>query len=96
MDFYCSSEWEPLADVCLLEVFTAFSRDQVEKIYVQDRILEQARLIWDLIENQKSWFFVAGLVIHFYPFRESCTHNYNFNGIEHVKTHPDKCALGGW
>ncbi|XP_064630444.1 NADPH-dependent diflavin oxidoreductase 1-like [Lineus longissimus] len=59
-DFYCSSEWEPSIDGGLLRVFTAFSRDQEEKIYVQDRILEQAGLIWDLIENQKAWFFVAG------------------------------------
>jgi len=38
---------------------TAFSRDQREKIYVQDRIREQARLLWEWLE-QGAWFYVCG------------------------------------
>ncbi|KAI1076820.1 riboflavin synthase domain-like protein [Whalleya microplaca] len=44
-DFYFHPEWEHLG----VKVFTAFSRDQKEKIYVQDRIREQAQLVCDLI-----------------------------------------------
>ena len=35
----------------LLEVSTAFSREQAEKVYVQNRLKEQAQKIWDLIQD---------------------------------------------
>jgi sulfite reductase (NADPH) flavoprotein alpha-component len=38
---------------------TAFSRDQREKICVQDRIREQARQLWDWLE-QGACFYVCG------------------------------------
>lgn len=38
---------------------TAFSRDQQEKIYVQDRIREQSALLWSWLE-QGAYFYVCG------------------------------------
>ncbi|KAI5868432.1 riboflavin synthase domain-like protein [Durotheca rogersii] len=46
-DFYFENEWAELQ----AKVFTAFSRDQKEKIYVQDRIREQAPLVCQYIER---------------------------------------------
>ncbi|MGX2956163.1 diflavin oxidoreductase [Ursidibacter arcticus] len=43
----------------LTQLFTAFSRDQAEKIYVQDILKEQAELIWRLIQ-QGAYFYVCG------------------------------------
>ncbi|PVU91118.1 hypothetical protein BB561_004557 [Smittium simulii] len=42
------------------KVITAFSRDQKEKIYVQDRMTEHSALIWDLINNQNGHFYICG------------------------------------
>ncbi|KAI1377665.1 riboflavin synthase domain-like protein [Hypoxylon crocopeplum] len=46
-DFYFQDEWDSLG----VKIFTAFSRDQEKKIYVQDRIREQAPLVCDLIRR---------------------------------------------
>lgn len=46
-DFYFRDEWDRLG----VKVFTAFSRDQKEKIYVQDRIREQAMLVCEYLQN---------------------------------------------
>ncbi|KAI0840770.1 riboflavin synthase domain-like protein [Hypoxylon sp. FL0890] len=46
-DFYFKNEWEKFG----VKVFTAFSRDQEEKIYVQDRIRENALLVCDYIQR---------------------------------------------
>ena len=40
----------------------AFSRDQPQKVYVQDRLLENAATIWSLISNQ-GCFYVCGCVV---------------------------------
>ena len=42
-----------------LEIITAFSRDQKEKIYVQHRLKEHAEEVNKLIE-QKAYFYVCG------------------------------------
>ena len=57
-DFYFEEEWERLG----VKLFTAFSRDQPEKVYVQHLIKEQAQLLWDLIENKNANVYVVGLV----------------------------------
>uniref|UniRef100_A0A4W5RF08 NADPH-dependent diflavin oxidoreductase 1 n=1 Tax=Hucho hucho TaxID=62062 RepID=A0A4W5RF08_9TELE len=59
-DFYCSSEWEEMEKAGQLTLFTAFSRDQEDKIYVQQRVQEQAELLWDLIANKNGYFYIAG------------------------------------
>ncbi|KAI0111329.1 riboflavin synthase domain-like protein [Daldinia grandis] len=46
-DFYFQDEWEDLR----VKVLTAFSRDQEEKIYVQDRIREQWQLVCEFIQK---------------------------------------------
>ena len=42
-----------------LTLFTAFSRDQTEKVYVQDRIREQADLLWKAIK-QGAHIYICG------------------------------------
>uniref|UniRef100_A0A665U1H1 NADPH-dependent diflavin oxidoreductase 1 n=1 Tax=Echeneis naucrates TaxID=173247 RepID=A0A665U1H1_ECHNA len=59
-DFYFRSEWEELTKAGHLILFTAFSRDQEEKVYVQHRVRENARLLWDLIANKNACFYIAG------------------------------------
>uniref|UniRef100_A0A3Q2QA66 NADPH-dependent diflavin oxidoreductase 1 n=1 Tax=Fundulus heteroclitus TaxID=8078 RepID=A0A3Q2QA66_FUNHE len=59
-DFYFRSEWEDLVAAGKLTLFTAFSRDQEEKVYVQHRVRENAALLWDLIANQNACFYIAG------------------------------------
>ncbi|KAI5917115.1 riboflavin synthase domain-like protein [Camillea tinctor] len=44
-DYFFKGEWDFLG----IEVFTAFSRDQRQKIYVQDRIREQADRVCDFL-----------------------------------------------
>lgn len=59
-DFYFRSEWEELTKAGKLRLFTAFSRDQEEKVYVQHRVRENAALLWDLVANQNACFYIAG------------------------------------
>lgn len=42
-----------------LEIITAFSRDQKEKIYVQHRLKEHAKEVNKLIQ-EKAYFYVCG------------------------------------
>ncbi|XP_036973433.1 NADPH-dependent diflavin oxidoreductase 1 [Acanthopagrus latus] len=59
-DFYFRSEWEEMMKAGHLSLFTAFSRDQEEKVYVQQRVRENAELLWDLIANKGACFYIAG------------------------------------
>ncbi|XP_041667703.1 NADPH-dependent diflavin oxidoreductase 1 [Cheilinus undulatus] len=59
-DFYFRSEWEEMMKEAHLTLFTAFSRDQEEKVYVQHRVKENAELLWDLIANKSACFYIAG------------------------------------
>ncbi|KAJ9585199.1 hypothetical protein L9F63_003002, partial [Diploptera punctata] len=58
-DFHCSNEWMNFRSSGHLTLFCAFSRDQEHKIYVQNLIKEQAKLMWDLLQSG-AWIFVAG------------------------------------
>lgn len=58
-DFFCKDEWTKLVNKGLLDLITAFSRDQEDKIYVQHRISENKLMLWDVLEKG-GWFFVAG------------------------------------
>jgi sulfite reductase (NADPH) flavoprotein alpha-component len=59
-DFLYQVEWqEHLKSGALTRLDVAFSRDQPEKIYVQDRMLERAREIYDWLE-QGAHFYVCG------------------------------------
>ncbi len=46
-------------DGVLTRLDTAFSRDQAEKVYVQTRMLERARELWDWLE-EGAHFYVCG------------------------------------
>jgi sulfite reductase (NADPH) flavoprotein alpha-component len=41
----------------------AFSRDQADKIYVQHRMLEQAKTLWDWLQGG-AYFYVCGDANH--------------------------------
>lgn len=58
-DNFFAREWEDIAAKANLTVFTAFSRDQREKIYVQDLIRKEAKLLEGLIP-QNAIFAVCG------------------------------------
>lgn len=59
-DFFFESEWEEFARHGALRLFTAFSRDQVAKRYVQTAIREQAKLVWDKVVVNGGVVYVCG------------------------------------
>ena len=59
-DYLYRDELETMqADGHLTRLDTAFSRDQDRKIYVQDRMLEQAQTFWNWLQNGAS-VYVCG------------------------------------
>merc|ERR1712150_213651 len=66
MDFYFNQDWSKLEDKentsshQLFKIFTAFSRDQEDKIYVQHVIEDQKSYIGDLIVNHDAFVYIAG------------------------------------
>ena len=59
-DFFYREEFEAwLASGVLTKLSTAFSRDQPEKVYVQHRIIEQAREVWEWLESG-AIFYICG------------------------------------
>jgi sulfite reductase (NADPH) flavoprotein alpha-component len=59
-DFYYRDELEKMfSDGHLAKLSTAFSRDQAEKIYVQNRMLENAAELWSWLEAG-AHFYVCG------------------------------------
>lgn len=58
-DFYYREELEQMVNDGFLTLHTAFSRDQAEKIYVQQRMIENAQQIYALLE-QGAYFYVCG------------------------------------
>lgn len=59
-DFFFANEWLPLEQEGSLLLFTAFSRDQEHKVYVQHRIAEQGELVWQWLSQQHAYVFIAG------------------------------------
>lgn len=59
-DFLYQTEWQQyLKDGILSRMDVAFSRDQKEKIYVQDKMLEQGKELFDWLERG-AHFYVCG------------------------------------
>ena len=59
-DFLYQLEWQDhLKSGALTRLDVAFSRDQPEKIYVQDRIREKGKEIWEWLEKG-AHFYVCG------------------------------------
>ena len=59
-DYFYQHEWEDLKGKMPLQVYTAFSRDQKEKVYVQDLIKEQASLVYRLLHDSGGIVYVCG------------------------------------
>lgn len=59
-DYFYDIEWEDLSHKMGLQVFTAFSRDQKQKVYVQDLIREQAKLVYRLLHQQSGIVYICG------------------------------------
>ncbi|KAL4925380.1 NAPDH-dependent diflavin reductase [Aspergillus undulatus] len=59
-DFFFEDEWHALSDLIKLKVLTAFSRDQTQKVYVQDVIKENASLVFNLLHDKGGAVFVCG------------------------------------
>ena len=63
-DFLYQVEWQGYVKDGLLDKITlAFSRDQEEKIYVQHRLLEQGKAVYEWLE-QGAHFYVCGDATH--------------------------------
>ncbi|WP_095497252.1 assimilatory sulfite reductase (NADPH) flavoprotein subunit [Paraferrimonas haliotis] len=59
-DFLYQTEWQSYLKQGVLEkIDLAFSRDQVEKVYVQDRLLQQAPAVWQWLQ-QGAAIYVCG------------------------------------
>ncbi|MCJ1400053.1 NAPDH-dependent diflavin reductase [Xylographa trunciseda] len=59
-DFFFSGEWDDLKTRMPLQVFTACSRDQKEKRYVQDLVKEQGKLVYELLHETDGFVYVCG------------------------------------
>jgi len=59
-DNFFSSEWEQLENQGVLQRFTAFSRDQKAKRYVQAVIREQGKVVWEALGRREGTVFVCG------------------------------------
>ena len=57
--FYYQEEWTALINEGFLQLDTAFSRDQPEKIYVQHRLWEHRHQVWEWIDGG-AVFYVCG------------------------------------
>lgn len=63
-DFLYRDELESmLADGHLARLDTAFSRDQDSKVYVQDRMMQNSRPVWDWLQDGAS-IYVCGDALH--------------------------------
>ncbi|KAK5077589.1 NAPDH-dependent diflavin reductase [Lithohypha guttulata] len=61
-DYFFGSEWSDLEqrEGTHLRVIAAFSRDQTSKVYIQDRIRQNAAVVRQILENPKSMIIVCG------------------------------------
>jgi sulfite reductase (NADPH) flavoprotein alpha-component len=63
-DFLYQVEWQAYVKSGLLtKISLAFSRDQAEKIYVQDRLVENGQAVYEWLE-QGAHFYVCGDAMH--------------------------------
>jgi sulfite reductase (NADPH) flavoprotein alpha-component len=70
MDYFYEHEWQQYIDAGVLHMHVAFSRDQAQKVYVQDRIAEHQHELVDILHNQHGVLYVSGYV------STKCTQHY--------------------
>ncbi|KAF1744157.1 hypothetical protein MXB_673 [Myxobolus squamalis] len=58
-DFLFGNDWELFERNGTIKLFLAFSRDQNEKIYVQNKLIENGKLVWDSIQRG-AYIYVSG------------------------------------
>ena len=58
-EFYYEKEWDELASSKKFRLDTAFSRDQEHKVYVQHKMLEFGKELFNLLED-KAYLYVCG------------------------------------
>lgn len=58
-DFFFKDEWKEPIQKGLLDLVTAFSRDQAHKIYVQHRIVEERKKVVEMVANGGT-VYIAG------------------------------------
>lgn len=59
-DFYYSDFWLDLEKQNRIRLDLAFSRDQEEKIYVQHKLFEHRKAIWNWISQKGAYIYVCG------------------------------------
>lgn len=59
-DFLFGEEWNDLASKNCISSYPAASRDQDEKVYVQDLISKESEQVWKVISNPKGLVYVCG------------------------------------
>lgn len=62
-DYLYGPQLQQWADGGRLTLFTAFSRQQAKKVYVQDRLRESGKLVWQLLQ-EGAHFYVCGDAAH--------------------------------
>ncbi|GJJ75223.1 hypothetical protein EMPS_07581 [Entomortierella parvispora] len=60
MDYHYRGEWEQLQREGRLRVFTACSRDQEDKVYVQHLIEQQGPLVWNYLHERRGTIMLSG------------------------------------
>ena len=60
LDYFYEDEWKHLSSQMPLQVVTAFSRNQSQKVYVQDQIRKQSKLVYQLLHDDGGIVFVCG------------------------------------
>ena len=75
-DFFFAEEWLPLENEGFLQLFTAFSRDQEHKVYVQHSIEREGLEVWQWMRDKQAHVFIAG-----------CVHVFIAGYVLHVHVH---------
>ena len=59
-DWLYRDEMESWVGSGQMELFTAFSREQKDKVYVQNVIAKESAMVKDLVQSQGAWVYVCG------------------------------------
>jgi sulfite reductase alpha subunit-like flavoprotein len=59
-DFYFENEWTDFVKSNEMKLYTAFSRDQDDKVYVQDELLKNSIEVFQLIDKFDAYIYIAG------------------------------------